>query len=151
MNREQLNAFIADLKKIRGLAADPVAIAVPRIYPHWSGEGVQYFLGDRVLFEDELYKVLIAHTSQFDWNPVDAPSLFARILTDEVNGNILPWIQPDSTNPYMTGDQVTHNGYIWVSTVDNNVWEPGVYGWEQGEEADISDAEALNIITGGNA
>lgn len=37
---------------------------------------------------------------------------------------------PDSTNPYMTGDKVTHNGSTWVSTCDNNVWEPGVYGWE---------------------
>jgi hypothetical protein len=26
---------------------------------------------------------------------------------------------------------VTHNGSTWVSIVDNNVWEPGVYGWEK--------------------
>ena len=38
--------------------------------------------------------------------------------------------QPDSTNPYSKGDKVTHNGKMWVSTIDNNVWEPGVYGWE---------------------
>ena len=24
-----------------------------------------------------------------------------------------------------------HNDKIWVSIVDNNVWEPGVYGWEE--------------------
>ena len=35
------------------------------------------------------------------------------------------------TNPYKKGDKVTHNGSTWVSTVDNNVWEPGVYGWEK--------------------
>ena len=44
------------------------------------------------------------------------------------------WVQPDSTNPYMAGDKVTHNGAIWTSTVDNNVWEPGIYGWEEVDE-----------------
>ena len=45
-------------------------------------------------------------------------------------GAPLPWEQPESTNPYMKGDKVTHAGKTWVSTIDNNVWEPGVYGWE---------------------
>lgn len=40
------------------------------------------------------------------------------------------WTQPlGTTDAYMTGDTVSHNGEIWVSDVDNNVWEPGVYGW----------------------
>lgn len=38
--------------------------------------------------------------------------------------------QPDSTNPYSNGDKATHNGKTWTSDLDNNVWEPGVYGWE---------------------
>ena len=29
------------------------------------------------------------------------------------------------------GDKVTNNGKTWQSTTDNNVWEPGVYGWEE--------------------
>ena len=29
------------------------------------------------------------------------------------------------------GDKVTHNGATWISTVDNNVWEPGVYGRDE--------------------
>ena len=41
------------------------------------------------------------------------------------------WAQPDSTNPYMKGDRVTHNGHTWESDIDNNVWEPSVYGWTQ--------------------
>ncbi|WP_270217645.1 carbohydrate-binding protein [Dorea longicatena] len=40
-------------------------------------------------------------------------------------------INPDSTNPYAKGDKVTHNGKTWISTADGNVWEPGVYGWEE--------------------
>ena len=37
----------------------------------------------------------------------------------------------DSTNSYAKGDKVTYNGKTWVSEVDNNIWEPGVYGWEE--------------------
>lgn len=30
---------------------------------------------------------------------------------------------------YKTGDTVTHNGKTWVSVNNDNVWEPGVEGW----------------------
>lgn len=62
--------------------------------------------------------------------PIEAPSLFAKVLIS-VDGTILAWEQPDSTNPYMLDNKVSHNGKNWVSIVDNNVWEPGVYGWEE--------------------
>jgi hypothetical protein len=56
--------------------------------------------------------------------------LFAKVLIPDENV-IAAWEQPDSTNPYMTGDKVSHNDKIWVSIVDNNVWEPGAYGWDE--------------------
>jgi hypothetical protein len=31
----------------------------------------------------------------------------------------------------MKGDKVRHNNKVWISIIDNNVWEPGVYGWEE--------------------
>ena len=86
-------------------------------------------MGQRVLYDSVLYKVLQAHTSQADWTPVNAPSLFARVLI--VDENVIPeWVQPDSTNPYMKGNRVTHNGITYESLIDNNVWEPGVIGTE---------------------
>jgi hypothetical protein len=43
-----------------------------------------------------------------------------------------PWVQPTgSTDAYQLGDQVTHTGFLWQSNVAANVWEPGVYGWDQ--------------------
>jgi len=30
----------------------------------------------------------------------------------------------------MKGDVVSFENQLWKSTVDNNVWQPGVYGWE---------------------
>ena len=34
---------------------------------------------------------------------------------------------------YEKGYKVSHNEKHWISDVDGNVWEPGVYGWTQAE------------------
>ena len=107
---------------------DADALQYTELYAQWSGEGVSYTSGDRVRRGDKLYKVLLDHVSQEDWSPENTPSLFAEVLVSE-DGTILEWVQPDSTNPYMTGDKVMHNNKVWASLIDNNVWEPGVYGW----------------------
>ena len=129
MTKAEAKAFINAVVKLRGLATDEQALAATAIYPSWKAE-VAYAAGDRVLYNDVLYKVITAHTSQETWTPEDAPSLFAKVLIPDID--VIPaWEQPSSTNPYMAGDKVTHNGKTWVSNVDNNVWEPGVYGWTE--------------------
>lgn len=55
----------------------------------------------------------------------------SRTITVPDTDTIPEWEQPGSTNPYAKGDKVMHNGKTWQSTTDNNVWEPGVYGWEE--------------------
>lgn len=104
------------------------ALTVPLLHEPWA-PGVQYEVGKRILYNDVLYAVLQAHTSQETWTPDVSPSLFAKVLIPDPH--VVPeWVQPDSTNPYMTGDHVMHNGQEWESTVDNNVWEPGAIGTE---------------------
>lgn len=112
---------------------DEEALQVKNLYKEWAVD-VSYHADYKVRYKDVLYKVLLAHTSQSDWAPNVAVSLFAPVLVGE-GDEILEWVQPDSTNPYMTGDKVTHNSVTYISTVDNNVWEPGVYGWEVVEES----------------
>ena len=103
------------------------AITATCLHPKWSGDSVQYTAGQRVQDDGVLYTVLQNHTSQAGWKPTAAPSLFAKVLIPDPS--VVPeWEQPDSTNPYMKGDKVKHNGKTWVSLVDNNVWEPGVTG-----------------------
>ena len=128
MTRAEAEAIVAAMVKLRESATDEQALSVPVLYPAWRS-GVEYVTGQRVLRGGVLYKVLQDHTSQDDWTPDAAPSLFARVLIPDATA-IPEWEQPDSTNPYMSGDKVSHNGSTWVSTIDNNVWEPGVYGWE---------------------
>lgn len=107
---------------------DEIALKATTLYEKWQDEE-EYKMGDRIVHDGILYKVLQEHTSQEDWTPDKTPSLFTKVLIPDAN--IIPeWEQPDSTNPYMTGDKVTHNGNTWVSTCDNNTWEPGIYGWE---------------------
>lgn len=122
MNIREAREIIAAIVKLRESVNDELALSVPMLYPAWR-DGVEYGVGYRVLYNEVLYKVLTAHTSQETWTPDVSPSLFAKVLiADE---NVVPeWEQPDSTNPYMKGDTVTHNGNTWVSLVDNNVWEP---------------------------
>lgn len=112
--------------------SDAAALKMPDYFPEWDGNGHQYAVGDRVMYDGTLYKVLQAHTSQSTWTPTAAPSLFAKVLTS-TTGEPLPWGQPDSTNPYMKGDRVTYNGKVYESTIDNNVWAPDAYpqGWKE--------------------
>ena len=109
---------------------DKTALDAVTLFPAWSGDSIPYVVGVRVRYGNTLYKVLTAHTSQSDWTPDAAPSLFAKVLIPDEN--VIPaWEQPDSTNAYMIGDKVRHDGKTWTSTVNSNGWEPGVYGWEQ--------------------
>lgn len=128
MTRAEAEAIIAALVTLRGSATDEQALAVPILYPAWRS-GIAYATGERVQYGGTLYKVLQAHTAQDDWTPDAAVSLFAKVLIPDAT-TIQEWEQPDSTNPYMQGDKVTYNGKTWVSSIDNNVWAPGVYGWE---------------------
>lgn len=129
MTLEEAKAIIDALVTLRNSATDEQALKASALYPKWK-VGIAYQKDERVLYNDILYKVLTGHTSQDDWTPDTAPSLFAKVLIPDKN--VIPeWEQPESTNPYSKGDKVTHNGKTWQSTIDSNVWEPGVYGWEE--------------------
>ena len=128
ITKAQAIAMRAIIEANSKTATDEQAAEAPFIFPAWDGDGVQYNAGDRVQFNGKAYRVLQSHTSQAAWTPAAAPSLFAEILIPDPE-TIPEWIQPGSTNPYMNGDKVRHNGKTWVSDIDNNVWEPGVYGW----------------------
>ena len=121
--REKINAIIQAFD-------DEVAAENAILYPKWAADKA-YTANEKVRYEGVLYKVLQDHTSQSTWTPDAAPSLFARVLIPD--SNVIPeWEQPDSTNPYMTGDRVTFNGQTYESIIDNNTWSPADYpaGWQ---------------------
>lgn len=130
------NYFLDKAKRLRPIIEktavslpDEEALQAPEIFPLWK-TGTSYAVNDRVQYNGVLYKVLQAHTSQATWTPDAAVSLFAKVLIPETD-KIPEWEQPGSTNPYMKGDRVKYNGKTYESTIDNNVWAPGVYGWKE--------------------
>lgn len=124
--------YVDDIQIAIAYLTDEQAVMVTELYPAWK-ENTQYNIGERIKYDGILYKCIQDHISQTDWTPKLTPSLFAKILTSE-NEEILEWEQPDSTNPYAKGDKVKHEDKTWVSDVDDNVWEPGVFGWTVIEE-----------------
>lgn len=129
MTRNEAHQFRKLLEKQSDQLSDEDILQVPVFVEHWQTNTI-YEVGKRVNHNGIIYKCLTAHTSQDTWTPDAAPSLFAKVLIPDEN--VIPeWEQPDSTNPYMAGDKVTHNNKTYVSDIDNNVWEPGVYGWSE--------------------
>ena len=129
---EQIWAAIMKLavKQARQVTDDVEALSLQILYKQWDDQiGKTLKVGEYINYNKILYKVLQEHTVQEEWKPDVSPSLFAKVLVDPTGETILEWQQPDSTNPYMKGDKVTHNGHTYICDIDDNVWEPGVYGW----------------------
>ena len=128
------------LNKIGRLVAnqvvdDAVALEISEFYDEWK-PNQKYEVGRYLRYKEVLYKVLQPHTSQDSWTPDVTASLYAKVLIDPTGETIPEWVQPDSTNAYMTGDKVRYNGAVYESTIDNNIWSPEAYpaGWKVVEE-----------------
>lgn len=83
-------------------------------------------------YKNEVWQAIQPHTTQLDWLPPDVPALWGKVYDPET---IPLWVQPsgaEDPNIKHTGDKVQWpEGTIWISIVDDNIWEPGVYGWEE--------------------
>jgi len=130
---QQYNRFMQMSVQSANLPDDQ-AMEVADLYPEWVAmkayavdEIVKY--GVNADGETQLYKVIQAHTSQEDWKPDVTASLYKAIgFTDD---GVSIWTQPlGSHDAYAKGDVVSFENQLWISTVDGNVWQPGVYGWE---------------------
>jgi len=128
-----------ELYKLRALIEQAVksltdedALDGVTLFPHWRTD-TEYTEGERIAYEDKLYRVVQAHTSQADWMPGATPALYTEVAKP---GEIPVWRQPTGAqDAYNTGDKVHYpdaDGPVYESTVDNNVWNPADYpaGWK---------------------
>ena len=132
-----MNSFdvIAKARELRALLEnlaealpDDEALKTPHAYPVFKVD-TDYTVGERIRYGEKLYKVVQAHHSQADWTPDITPALFVEVTPD---GVIPEWSQPAGAHDaYAKGDKVRHNDKVWVSDIDANVYEPGVYGWTE--------------------
>ena len=131
--RKALQMFAASL-------ADEKAMEVATVFDTWV-PGRLYAVGDFFTYgtngvgDPQLYKVVQAHTSQADWTPDAAVSLYIAIGLD---GSGYPvWSQPTGAHDaYNKGDIVSYNGALYQSLMDGNVYSPEAYpaGWRKYEE-----------------
>lgn len=137
MNKLQSIAQIRyALQKFALTLGDDDAMEIAEIYPKWDPASHLYKLDDICGYgtndvgDTQLYRCLQAHTSQLDWAPDRAVSLFKPI---GISPSGYPeWSQPvGAQDAYSIGDIVSYEDKLWISDIDSNVWVPGVYGWSE--------------------
>ena len=127
ISKELAKKFRQFIETMSMNATDEQALDNILAFPKWE-VNKEYEKDFRLRYEDVLYKVLQNHTSQSDWTPDIAVSLYVKVSIEEYPD----WVQPQgSHDAYNLGDKVTHLEKHWVSTMDNNVWEPSVTGWDE--------------------
>ena len=137
MNRLQIaEQFRKALQMFAASLDDEKALEVATIYDSWQ-IGKAYAVGDFLTYgknsvgDPQLYKVVLAHTSQVDWLPDIVPSLYVAVGLDD-NGYPV-WSQPTGAHDaYNVGDAVNYNGTLYQSLADGNVYSPEAYpaGWK---------------------
>lgn len=129
ITRERARALRVLIEKAAKSLPDTDALTGIELFPMWKND-ISYAVGDRVRYEETLYKCLTAHTAQESWTPAVSPSLWVRI--DDPAIEWPEWVQPlGAVDAYPLGAKVSHNEKHWVSTINTNIWEPGVYGWDE--------------------
>ena len=128
-HQERARALRPYIVKASASLSDTDALEAVELFPAWAA-GVAYAVDQRIRYGDKLYRCEQAHTAQTDWTPDKTPALWTEVAKP---GEIPVWRQPTGAqDAYMTGDKVHYpdaEGPVYVSTVDNNVWAPDVYGW----------------------
>lgn len=128
----------AELNRIRNLIykasaslSDSDALTGIELFTAWKTD-TAYEAQQRVRHNGKLYRCEQAHTSQATWTPDATPALWTEVAEP---GTIPVWKQPTGAqDAYREGERVKYpdeNGDVWVSIIDYNTYQPGVYGWEK--------------------
>lgn len=131
--RTALQYFVASLDAETQL---DLMLEIPSVYPAYAvGKAYKtkdvFSYGINAVGDPQLYQVLQDHTSAAEWTPDTAVSLYKAIGVTETGYPV--WVQPlGATDAYNTGDIVSYNDTLYISTIDGNVWSPEAYpaGWK---------------------
>ena len=130
ITRQHAHKLRQMIVKSSATLTDADAFGAQELFDAWKPD-TAYAVDERIRYNGKLYRVVQAHTSQADWTPDKTPALYTEVAEP---GTIPVWKQPTGAqDAYRLGDKVHYpdaDGAIWESTVDANVWQPGVYGWE---------------------
>lgn len=112
-----------------GAVDDVTASEHAAVFSEWA-VGIQYLPGQIRRWKEKLYRCVQAHTSQADWTPDVVPALWTAISDPAEEWP--EWSQPiGAHDAYGLGAKVSCDGKHWISTINANIWRPGVYGWDE--------------------
>lgn len=132
--RRALQLFVQN-----SLTDESTMMEVASLYPTWESlleskkaypGGTVFRWGENPDGEAQLWKFIADYTPQALYAPDVDISHYVRVGVAEDGTPI--WTQPlGATDAYKKGDRARHAGKLWEFAADGNVWEPGVYGWQE--------------------
>lgn len=121
----------AHIARIVTNAAPGAKVSVPLHGLRGWAPGGAYSAGDTCSLSGAVYVCVQSHASLPGWQPPAVPALW-RLVRAAGETGVPSWRQPlGAHDAYKKGDRVMYNGKKWESTINANVWAPGVYGWTQ--------------------
>lgn len=127
MNRAEALQYRKSIEDAAALQSDEKALENIYLYPKWEAD-IDVAKDERQRDGDTLYKCTQPHHTQADWPPHLTPALWVIVSLDEWP----EWVQPTGAqDAYAKDAHAAHIGKRWISDVDDNVWEPGVFGWTE--------------------
>ena len=104
---------------------DEEALENIELFPTWQSRiGVQVQQGERLYYDDKLYKVMQTHTPQEDWRPDATASLYVQIVIESEQGTIYNPIAYEVNMELVDGKYYTEDGvkYLCVRSLAQSVW-----------------------------
>ncbi len=104
---------------------DEEALENIELFPTWQSRiGVQVEQGERLYYDDKLYKVVQTHTPQEDWRPDATASLYVQIVIESEQGTIDNPIAYEVNMELVEGKYYTEEGvkYLCVRALAQSVW-----------------------------
>ena len=104
---------------------DEEALENIELFPTWQSRiGVQVEQGERLYYDDKLYKVLQTHTPQDDWRPDTTASLYVQVIAETDAGTIDNPIPYEMNMELVNGKYYTESGvkYLCIRELAQSVW-----------------------------
>ena len=104
---------------------DEEALENIELFPTWQSKiGVQVEQGERLYYDDKLYKVQQTHTPQEDWRPDATASLYVQVIAESDAGTIDNPIAYEVNMELVEGKYYTEEGvkYLCVRALAQSVW-----------------------------
>lgn len=120
--RQTLQTALQEEPALQAAYLDSVGRGMGEPYVPPTGAHDAYPLGWKVMHNGKTWESLVPSNV---WEP--GMSGWREVVEE---GGVPMWVQPTGAHDaYKAGDVTAHKGSIWISDINGNVWEPGVYGW----------------------